>query len=263
LTFIIQKQKITLLSQLHNLKIMRSILNKLIIFVMAFSFVTAVALAANDYDPDKGTVAVNVSDSTGNAVSGTWYLHQYNISGAVPRNGSSSEVFQIAPGTYYLEARLAGTYKAFWLKSTDPQSVSAGQTMTFDLVYYATQEAKEQAQQFAEMQADEATALADEEAVAEPVAEPVEITAEEPIAETIEEAPAEESAPSTVTLPAQDELTTTSEVPTFNTAPTTDSVDEGYEIGAITGLAQTGPELAVLFIPSAVAGLWFATRRRK
>jgi len=228
---------------------------------MAFGFITSVAIAA-DYDPDKGTVIVNVSDSTGNAVSGKWYLHQFNISGFVPRNGSSSEVFQIQPGTYYLEARLSGSYGAYWLKSKNPQSVSAGQTITFDLAYYATQEAKEQAQEFAEMQANEAAALAAEEPVTEEVVEP--IAEEAPDEETVdEETTAEEEVLATVTLLIPNEPETTSYVPTFDTAPSADSEDESYDLGAIESLAQTGPELAVLFIPSAIAGLWFATRRKK
>jgi len=230
---------------------------------MMFSLLTATAIAANDYDPNKGTVAVNVADGSGNAISGNWYLHQFNINGIVPRNGSSSEVFQINPSTYYLEARLAGSYGAYWLKSTNPQPVSAGQTITFDLVYYATQEAKEQAQEFAQMQASEAAALAADESVTEEIVEPaVEPAIEEVVEEAVEPA-VEEVAPVTVTLLIPNEPTTTSDVPTFETPPSAGSTDESYELGAVTSLVQTGPAAFMLLIPSAMAGLYFAARKRK
>ncbi len=239
---------------------MRSIINKLAIIIIAFGFVTTAAIAA-DYDPNKGTVVVNVADGNGTAIPGNWYLHQFNINGTVPRNGSSGETFQIASGTYYLEARLAGIYKAYWLKSTNPQSVSAGQTITFDLAYYATQEAKEIAQSQPQVQAEE------------PVVEPVVEEATEPVVEeAVTETAAEESSSGNEPV-AISEVPTfetppngpvfISDVPTFETPPSASPADESYELGAVTSLAQTGPAAIILLIPSSVAGLWFALRRKK
>jgi hypothetical protein len=242
---------------------MSSIIKRLMIFVIAFSFVSAVAIAA-DYDPNKGTIVINVTNGNGTEISGNWYLHQGGINGAVPRNGSSGEVFQITPGIYYLEVQSTGTYKAYWLKNTNPQSVSAGQTITFDLAYYTNQEAKDQAQELAAMQAAEAAA----EPVVEEAVEPVIEEAVEPPAEeeTTEEAVTEEE-PAVVIPPAPSVPTVIIDVPTWGTPPSatsaTESEGESYDLGAVTSLAQTGPGMLALLIPSSIAGLCVAFKKRK
>jgi hypothetical protein len=230
----------------------------LIILFLLMTIVPFTGFAADDEDPDLGTIVINIMDQNGEDAVGSWYLHQGGINGTVPRNGSSSETFKVEEGAYYLEIRWTDYYKAYYLSGDNPKTLLPGGTTTFNVTYYPTQEDKEAA--LAE------PVVEPEPDVSEPVVEP-EPDVSEPVVE-----PESEAEPEVTVIPvyAPDFSTppnVNSDVPDFSTPPAVSGqaanpYQEEWDIAGIQ-LAQTGPELFLLLIPSAFGGLYFATRKKK
>lgn len=220
-----------------------------------------VNIAAGAEDIDTGTIVVNVTNQAGELVVGNWYLHQGGISGLVPRNGSSGETFQIKSGVYYLEAQPATYYKARSIDGDNPKTLSAGGTVTFHVIYYPTQEAKD-------------AALSGESApTPAPAPEPTPAPTPAPEPEQVSEpAPTPAPEPEDTSMPVYVPDFSTppvSDVPDFSTPPQTSGsgqaanpYQEEWNVAGLQ-LAQTGPGLLFMLIPSALGGLYFANRRKR
>jgi hypothetical protein len=236
---------------------MKKSLTLLIILFLLSVTIPFTSIAADTENPDNGTIIINVTNQAGELVVGNWYLHMGGISGAIPRNGSSGETFQIKSGIYYLEAQPTTYYKARSIDGDNPKTLPAGGTVTFHVIYYPTQEAKD-------------AALSGESA---PTPAPTPAPAPEP-APTPTPAPAPTPEPEAedtgIPVYAPDFSTPpVSDVPDFSTSPQTSGsgqaaspYNEEWNVAGIQ-LAQTGPELLFLLIPSVFGGLYFASRRKK
>jgi hypothetical protein len=232
---------------------MRKLFTQLIILFVLLTAVPLTIFAADYENPDLGTIVINIKNQNGESIVGNWYLHQGGINGPVPRNGSSGETFKLEDGIYYLEVRFTDYYKAYYLSGDNPKTLLPGDIATFSVTYYPTQE---------DMEASLSAEVPEPEPEAEPVIEPEPEPEAEPVIEP-EVTVIPVYAPDFSTPPVSD-------VPDFSTAPATSgtgqiagaSEDYDWDIAGIQ-LAQTGPGLLFLLVPSVIGGLCVATRRKK
>lgn len=247
-------------------------LRKITVLILIILIIPFIALA--EEGDDLGTITINTVAQDNNAISGKWYLHRGGANGTVVRNGLSGETFNVEVGTYYLEARRTSggdVYKAYQITTENPQSVAAGESATFNVRYYRTQEDLDAALLAQEIRENDQ----EDEQVEEVVEELTEETiAEEVVEEEVLDEPTEEeevTQEDSVIGSIIDYVVETTEevdvyVPTFETAP-----EPVLEVGGVNGeileevteLAVTGPGVLALLIPSALGSLFFVSRKRK
>ena len=73
---------------------MHSFFKKIVISLVSLAFVPIFALAY-DIDPNQGIVNINVQNHLGEDISGSWYVHRYNLSGPIVRSGTKSYDFHL------------------------------------------------------------------------------------------------------------------------------------------------------------------------
>jgi hypothetical protein len=231
------------------------------LFLVLFMAQPAVAQSI-ELESHEGIIQIVIIDQHGQPTNGEWFLHRGNsVNGLVFRNGTSDETFAAEEGNYFLEVRKTDKQQAYELTGEPLQSLHAGETITYDIRYYADEEAKA---------IGPLTPLSEDDVVTEEPAE--ELTPEE----VTEEEAVEESEPEISGIYVPDFNTPPLPfVPDFETAPTpaattTEESAPDVEVGAASGEAVTPPELATtglpvmgLIFPSEIGGLLFARRKRK
>ncbi|MBU1017988.1 hypothetical protein KKA33_03085 [Patescibacteria group bacterium] len=193
---------------------------------------------------DQGTVEINIFNREGEAVVGNWYLHR-GISqvNTIVRNGASGEVFSQPEGTYFLEAQKSSYYPFRRIESDNPQWLTAGETIVYNVRYFKTEEEM--------LTYDERTPLTAEEAD-EP--EPV------PAPEVTE--PPAPNPPAPVYDPYNDRTYMGPEGLYPPASPSPAPATSAFSLSAPLELAQTGAPALILLIGSAVLG-GLAMRRKK
>ena len=121
------------------MKIRTIALSALFILMMGISLIPGGRAAEVE---DQGTIVINVYDENGDEFAGNWYLHQgINERGMVVRNGSNGETFLFSDGTYYLRAHGKTDAPYPLIHSDNPQALEIGETITYNVQYFATEEA--------------------------------------------------------------------------------------------------------------------------
>ena len=223
------------------------------IIILAAYIIPFTALAAES-EPTTGTVVINVTDEYGDDVSGNWLLH---FGTRTIRNGMRSYSFETDPHSYTLEARAANNYPYRVITTENPQMLEAGETITFDVMYFKTEE-------------DMIAAEARDYAILGKTEK--EVAAEEVVVEEEEE---EEAPAPAVTTPTKPSLPVVY-APTFETAPqpyvpefteapagNEEAPVEESNIMAVPALAATGPGLLALLAASAMGGIIAGKKKRK
>ncbi|MBN2095871.1 hypothetical protein JW752_00530 [Candidatus Peregrinibacteria bacterium] len=193
-------------------------------------------------ESDQGTIEINIFNREGERVVGNWYLHRGILQmNTIVRNGASGEVFSQPEGTYFLEAQKSNYYPFRRIESDNPQWLTAGETIVYNVRYFKTEE---------EMLAyDERTPLTAEEA-AEPAPAPAPEATEPPAPNP--PAPAYNPYNDRTYMGPEGLYPPAAPVP----APT------AFDLSAPLQLAQTGAPALMLLIGSAVLG-GLITRKRK
>ncbi|MBN2306518.1 hypothetical protein JXD20_00875 [Candidatus Peregrinibacteria bacterium] len=268
-------------------------------FIKKISLSLFVALLTIIYVPfgtlaaETGAIAISVQDENGDSFIGNWYLHRgTTIHGFLVRNGSGSESFQVDTGSYFLEVRAVPVNHPYYLIHSDnPQYLDSGDTVTFNVQYFETEEEKliaeghpptpqvisandseptepdvydvhgcNSTQQYVWCERSEScvrywTPSCQTEDTEEEVVEEENTTPTVSVIDPLSyrEVPDFNMAPTAVN----------SNVPTFETPPTTFNPEVPEETSLILplSLAQTGPSAMLALIPSMLIGL--AVIRRK
>ena len=123
----------------YNLNNMKSVKNVILIILLLLAFPTSAFMAEVS---NQGTITINVYDENNKPYMGNWYLHQgTNEKGLVLRNGSSGETFSFKEGTYFLRVyKKDSTHPYNVIYSNNPQTLTADETITFNVQYFKTQE---------------------------------------------------------------------------------------------------------------------------
>jgi len=131
------KVKIILLA--HNLKNMKPLKYMILIIFLLFAFPASAFTAEVN---NQGTIIINVYDENNKPYIGNWYLYQGTTnSGQLVRNGSSGEKFSFPAGVYFLEVlKKEIRYPYHMIRSDNPQTLIAGQTITYYAQYFQTSE---------------------------------------------------------------------------------------------------------------------------
>ena len=275
------------------MSLLRTISIFLFVALLTLGFVPFGTFAAST-----STVIISVQDQSNLALSGNWYLHQgTTLNGALIRNGSSGEIFEVDSGSYFLEVRnLLGSYPYYLLHSDNPLFVDEDATITFNVQYFETEEqmliASGNPPEPTSEPEDEGLVgydvydahgcnstqgfvwCASSEACVKFWSPACRVDEDEEEEEEVADTTSESTPPTILaTSPAVHvptfETPPMAVVPTFETPPyafapeVSDAGDFDIEVAAAGGmqLAQTGSSVALLLIPSMLLGL--ATFRRK
>jgi hypothetical protein len=221
------------------------IFKKIILIAILFLILPNASKAADEIN--LGKIIVNIHDENNNAYVGNWFLHNgITANGTVVRNGSSGETFNLEAGTYFIEAQKSDNIRPYRLiRSDNPQTVTAGETITFDIQYFQTEDQKNNPGTFAEP------------VIAEPAAEPAPIViAPAPSADyTADTTASDDNAEDTSSSDQFGRTYMGPEEPIAISAPAepTETVTDEIDQATPIELAKTGPEASLLLL--AISGL--------
>ena len=109
--------------------------------VLALLLVTLLPFQSFAQEEDMGTIVINILDGEGEAMTGNWFLHR-GISrlNTTVRNGANSETFLFSWGTYFLETQPVHQHPFHMVESENPQLLMPGETITYNVFYFKTEE---------------------------------------------------------------------------------------------------------------------------
>lgn len=247
---------------------MKTVKNLILLTALLLSFPYSALMA--DAASTQGKVIINVLDENNKPYSGNWYLHQgITDNGLLVRNGSSGETFTVQEGIYFLTVYKKDYFRPYHvIYSTNPQTLTANETITFNVQYFKTEEEMANA----EAPSVTETATEDTSTVSTPDTSSSDtgtVTTEdsEDSETTISDADTDE--PETPQSPTYSRTymgprVTSRNLPTSETsAPTgSGSSASGISVNQAHQLAQTGSPAFLLFVFSGLLG-GFAVRRKK
>jgi hypothetical protein len=119
-----------------------TIFKKLILIALLLLILPAGTHAADQ--SNSGKIIINVRDENNNPYVGNWFLYNGSTNkGMMVRNGSGGETFNFDPGIYFIEAQPKETIRPYRLiRSDNPQALATGETITFDIQYFQTEDQK-------------------------------------------------------------------------------------------------------------------------
>ncbi len=89
---------------------------------------------------DTGQITVSIVDENKDSFPGMWYIRQGGSKGAVLRNGTYGEKFNFGPGVYYLQVHPKNPdHPYYFLSSTNPQTLTSGGNINFQVQYFKTE----------------------------------------------------------------------------------------------------------------------------